>query len=72
MDQDFFDVPDDLSKRIEPPLPRERPKPLGGRLRVPDRVALAGIIYRLRTGCHWKALPRDSGSGSTCPLRLMQ
>jgi len=47
MEQDFFDVPDDLWKRIEPLLPPERPKPRGGRPRVPDRVAMAGILYRV-------------------------
>jgi len=72
MDQDFFDLPDRLWKRIEPLLPREKPKPKGGRPRVPDRVAMAGILYRVRTGCQWKALPRDFGSGSTCHLRMMQ
>ena len=33
---------------------------------------MAGIIYRVRTGCQWKALPSDFGSGSTCHLRLTQ
>ncbi len=72
MEHDFFDVPDDLWDLIEPLLPAEPPKPRGGRPRVPDRVALAGILYRVRTGCQWKALPRDFGSGSTCHLRMMQ
>lgn len=72
MDTSFFDVPDDLWKRIEPLLPPELPKPLGGRPRVPDRVAMAGILYRVRTGCPWKALPWNFGSGSTCHLRMMQ
>ena len=72
MEHDFFDVPDGLWERIEPLLPPERPKPKGGRPRVPDRVAMTGIIYRVRTGCQWKALPSDFGSGSTCHLRLTQ
>ncbi len=72
MDKDFFDVPEGLWKRIEPLVPRERPKPRGGRPRVPDRVAMAGILYRVRTGCQWKALPPEFGSGSTCHLRMMQ
>jgi putative transposase len=33
---------------------------------------MAGIVYRLRTGCQWKALPRDFGSGSTCHARFQQ
>lgn len=37
-----------------------------------DRAVLAGILYRLRTGCQWKALPSEFGSGSTCHLRMQQ
>jgi putative transposase len=33
---------------------------------------LAAIIYRLRTGCQWKALPEQFSSGSTCHLRFQQ
>lgn len=72
MDNAFFDVPDKLWARIEPVLPPEPRKPWGGRPRVPDRVALAGMLYRLRTGCQWKAIPQEFGSGSTCHLRLQQ
>ena len=35
-------------------------------------VVLAAIVYRLRTGCQWKALPAQFGSGSTCHLRFQQ
>lgn len=72
MEQDFFDVPEALWRQIKPLLPVEPPKPKGGRPRVPDRVAMAGILYRVRTGCQWKALPPDFGSGSTCHLRMTQ
>jgi transposase len=70
MDANFFEVPDRLWRQIAPLLPREQLKPRGGRPRVADRIALAGIIYRLRTGCQWKAIPREFGSGSTCHLRM--
>ncbi|MBA2450262.1 MAG: transposase [Chloroflexi bacterium] len=40
-------VSDDLWEAIQPLLPRERPKPEGGRLRVPDRAALGGFIFVL-------------------------
>jgi transposase len=43
-------VPDELWMTIEPLLPPEPPKPNGGRPRVPDREALAGIIYVLKSG----------------------
>ena len=30
------------------------------------------IIYVLRTGCQWKMLPSEYGSGSTCHRRFQQ
>jgi transposase len=65
-------VPDDLWEAIEPLLPKEPPKPRGGRPRVPDRAALTGIIFVLRTGMPWRFLPQElgCGSGSTCWRRL--
>lgn len=72
MDPRFSTVPEPLWRAVAPLLPPERPKPRGGRPRVPDRAVLAGILYRLRTGCQWKALPSEFGSGSTCHLRLQQ
>lgn len=70
MEAKFSDIPDQLWEQIAPFLPEQRPKPRGGRPRVPDRVVLAGVVYRMKTGCQWKALPRKFGSGSTCHLRF--
>lgn len=72
MDPKFRTVPEPLWRAVAPLLPPERAKPKGGRPRVPDRAVLAGIVYRLRTGCQWKALPSEFGSGSTCHRRLQQ
>lgn len=72
MSERFARVPEALWNLISHLLPREPPKPLGGRPRVPDRVVLAGILYRLRTGCQWKALPPQFGSGSTCHRRFSE
>ena len=65
-------MPDALWAVVEPLLPRYRPSPKGGRPRVPDRAALAGIIYVLRTGTAWTLLPQELGCGSgvTCWRRL--
>jgi transposase len=72
MDAKYRAVPDGLWGAVRPLLPPERPKPKGGRPRVPDRGVLAGILYRLRTGCQWKALPSEFSSGSTCHLRMQE
>lgn len=64
-------VSDDLWEALAPLLPRERPKPKGGRPRCDDRLALAGIIFVLRSGIPWEMLPREFGcSGMTCWRRL--
>jgi len=65
-------VPDELWAIVEPLLPKEPPKPKGGRPRVPDRACLAGIIFVLKSGIPWEMLPRESGCGSgmTCWRRL--
>ena len=65
-------VPNDLWEAIQPLLLKEHPKPNGGRPRVPDRAALAGIVFVLRTGCPWRLLPKGlgCGSGTTCWRRL--
>jgi transposase len=67
-------VTDDLWKVMEPLLPTEPPKPKGGRRRVPDYVALAGLVFVLRTGCPWRLLPIElgCGSGTTCWRRLRE
>ncbi len=63
---------DELWTAIEPLLPRPRPRPKGGRPRIPDRAALAGIIFVLRTGIQWEMLPQEMGCGSgmTCWRRM--
>ena len=65
-------VTDELWEIIEPLLPPEPPKPKGGRPRVPDRAALTGIVFVLKSGIPWEMLPREMGcgSGSTCWRRL--
>ena len=65
-------VTDDLWEIVEPLLPPEPPKPRGGRPRVPDRAALTGIVFVLKTGIPWEMLPKETGcgSGSTCWRRL--
>lgn len=64
-------VPNQLWTILEPLLPPKAARPKGGRPRVPDRVALAGILFVLRTGIQWHELPGELGcSGKTCWRRL--
>lgn len=52
-------------RQIGPLLPKYKRSPRGGRPRANLRQVMDGIFYVLRTGCQWKALPREFGSGST-------
>ena len=65
-------VPDDLWAAMEPLLPPEPPKPKGGRPRLPDRAALTGILFVLKSGVPWEMLPAEMGCGSgmSCWRRL--
>jgi transposase len=67
-------VPDDLWERVAPLLPPapERRRRYPGRLRVPDRAALAGVMYVLRTGVAWRDVPAETVgcSGVTAWRRL--
>src|SRR3954464_13814520 len=59
-------------RRVPPPLPAHPPSPKGGRPRADDRECLEGILWLLRTGARWRAIPVDLPSGSTCWRRLLE
>ena len=66
-------VSDELWAVVAPQLPPPRRDKLkSGRPRVPDRAALAGILFVLKTGIPWEYLPQEMGCGSgmTCWRRL--
>ena len=65
-------VDDKLWAILEPLLPPVPPRPKGGRPRIPDRAALTGILFVLKTGIQWEWLPQEMGCGAgmTCWRRL--
>src|SRR5947209_840917 len=70
-------VSDELWRRVEPLLPkpqRSRHRRYAGRSPVADRRAFEGIVFVLKTGIPWAALPATEAwpSGVTCWRRLRQ
>ena len=66
-------VPDSLWRELEPLIPVvKRRFRYPGRKRYDERACLEGILYVLRHGIPWRALPRLPGlpSGQTCWRRL--
>ena len=74
-DVNSWELSDSLWEQIEPllPLPKSRyrgrgkaRKHIGGRPAADRRKLMSGILYVLRTGCQWNALPPERfGSGKT-------
>jgi transposase len=75
-------VSDAFWERVEPLIP-QRPirlskrkyarKPGGGRKPKAPREVFEAIMYVLRTGCQWKALPREQfGSASAIHKRFLE
>jgi len=75
-----WEVSDAFWAKVEPLIPfPERPKdrlylrkPGGGRKPMPPRQIFSAIVYVLRTGCQWKALPREFGSASAVHLHFQK
>ena len=62
-----WEVSDSFWERVEPLIPHQerdsaktyKRKEGGGRKPIAPRRAFEGIMYVLRTGCQWKALPKE-------------
>ncbi len=65
-------MPEALWEACRVLLPPEKPLGTRGRPVVPFRQVLDGILHVLRTGCQWKAVPREFGSGSTVHARFQE
>lgn len=70
-----WELSDSIWERIEPLLPKlksrfrgrgRQRRNVGGRPAAEPRQLMSGILYILRTGCQWNALPQEFGiSGKT-------
>ena len=68
----IWEIPDDLWLLVQYVMPREELHPSRGRPWIPPRRILDGVLYVLRTGCQWKAVPREFASGSTVHRRFQR
>lgn len=57
--------PDELWERVAMVLDELDPPARTGRRRVDQRRALDGMIYQMRKGCQWNALPGQFGDDSS-------
>jgi transposase len=73
-----WEVTDEFWSRVEPLIPvRQRiadqtyvRKSGGGRKPKDPRLVFEGIVFVLRTGCQWKALPKERfGCGASIWMR---
>jgi putative transposase len=60
------DIREDFWEKVRDFIPKKKKKKTkGGRPSLDERKVLNGIFYVLRTGCQWKMMPREYGSGSS-------
>jgi putative transposase len=71
-DPTIWRVDDVLWAQLAPLLRSTKPRKKPGRPRRDDRQILDGIIWLLRTGAQWKALPAAFGPKSTCHARFQE
>jgi transposase len=76
-----WEVSDSFWEKVAPLIPPPerdpikvyRRKPGGGKKPMPPRKIFEGILYVLRTGCQWKALPKERfGSPSAIHTHFMR
>ena len=73
-DVESWELSDSVWARIEPLLPKPKSRyrgrgrnrrNIGGRPAADRRTIMSGILYTLRTGSQWNAMPKAYGSGKT-------
>ncbi len=60
-----WELSDEVWERAQPLLPPQKPRPRGGRPPRDDRQMLGAMLYVLRTGLQWNALPHEIGASTT-------
>lgn len=65
-----WEVSDVLWKRVKPLIPERVSRAKGGRPPEDDRKMFTAIVYVLRTGIQWNALPRERGASTTVYSRF--
>jgi transposase len=71
-DPTIWRVDDTLWARLAPILTIDKPRKKPGRPRRDDRLLFDGVIWVLRTGAQWAALPTEFGPKSTCHARFQE
>lgn len=67
-----WEVNDEFWERVRPLIPPAPSHAKGGRPRLSDRQAFEAIVYVLRTGIQWNALPKEAGASSTVHDRFQE
>jgi len=67
-----WEVSEEWWEKVKSLIPSAPSHAKGGRPRMEDRKAFAAIIYVLRTGNQWNALPRKLGASSTVHDRFQE
>ncbi len=67
-----WEVSEEFWSGVEPLVPRPPSRAKGGKPRTPDREVFSAIVYVLRTGIQWNALPREIGASSTVHDRFQE
>jgi putative transposase len=65
-------VSDEVWERVRTMIPGAPSYVKGERRRMDDHKAFEAVVYVLRTGIQWNALPRELGASSTVHDRFQQ
>ena len=71
-DPTIWRVDDALWHSLAPLLVVQKPRAKPGRPRLDDRALFDGVIWVLRTGAQWAAVPREFGAKSTVHARFQE